>query len=433
MLDETPNVPATLRSLREIVEEYEAKREGINDALATFQQAATDLETAACIGGTWGGAIWGRGGNPKPWDSQMRDTLLASAWKHVMAGLQIREIATAKDLARLETSMENPPEFTLDNIRATFGKYLIDPRSHMLRGVAEAFCDLDPAYKSHSKGKVGVAGLPKRIILTNALCDWGWRGDQLRDVLNAMAALHETPRMEFAELDALKRAAKRGDDPEFLGVTVRGFQNGNAHLIFDPQALRCINLAIAEFYGEVLPDAEPENATRAPSTAVSKDLAYYPTPEAVIAEVMAGEHVREGEMILEPSCGDGRILDWLRKHHPRTSVTGIEYHQGRADEAKAKGHHVQVANFLRVAPQPIFDRVVMNPPFSGRHYLKHIAHALRFLKPGGRLVAILPASAHYDHGELPSGIWRDLPVGSFSESGTNVPTGYFRTNAPEGK
>jgi hypothetical protein len=44
-----------------------------------------------------------------------------------------------------------------------------------------------------------------------------------------------------------------------------------------------------------------------------------------------------------------------------------------------------------------------------------------YLRPGGILIAILPAAARYEHGLL-SGSWEDLPVGSFSESGTNVNT-----------
>jgi len=35
------------------------------------------------------------------------------------------------------------------------------------------------------------------------------------------------------------------------------------------------------------------------------------------------------------------------------------------------------------------------------------------------------ATKRYDHGEL-QGEWRDLPVGSFSEAGTNVPTVLLR-------
>ena len=99
-------------------------------------------------------------------------------------------------------------------------------------------------------------------------------------------------------------------------------------------------------------------------------------------------------------------------------------------EARAKGHTVITANFLECPPQPEFDRVVMNPPFYGKHYLKHVRHALKFLKPGGLLVAVLPGTA-MDSGEL-VGKWEDLPVASFAEAGTNVPTGLLKMQAPKG-
>jgi tRNA1(Val) A37 N6-methylase TrmN6 len=34
------------------------------------------------------------------------------------------------------------------------------------------------------------------------------------------------------------------------------------------------------------------------------------------------------------------------------------------------------ANFLETAPTGDFDRVIMNPPFYGKHYAKHVAHAI---------------------------------------------------------
>jgi hypothetical protein len=82
---------------------------------------------------------------------------------------------------------------------------------------------------------------------------------------------------------------------------------------------------------------------------------------------------------------------------------------------------VLTANFLETVPTGDYDRVVMNPPFYGKHYAKHVTHAFKFLKPGGTLTAILPITARYDHGLL-DGRWEDLPVGSFSESGTNINT-----------
>ncbi|MBS1303427.1 hypothetical protein [Loktanella sp. SALINAS62] len=77
------------------------------------------------------------------------------------------------------------------------------------------------------------------------------------------------------------------------------------------------------------------------------------------------------------------------------------------------------ANFLQVAPDPRFDVVLMNSPFYGQHYKR----------TGGRLVCILPASAYFDHGNT-VGEWHDLPVGSFAESGTNIPTGFCVKHVP---
>jgi len=69
----------------------------------------------------------------------------------------------------------------------------------------------------------------------------------------------------------------------------------------------------------------------------------------------------------------------------------------------------------------------MNPPFYGQHYLKHINHAIKFLTEDGCLTSVLPASAWYDHDKLPKGgQWTDLPVASFAESGTNIPTGIWK-------
>jgi SAM-dependent methyltransferase len=162
-------------------------------------------------------------------------------------------------------------------------------------------------------------------------------------------------------------------------------------------------------------------------------LQFYWSPADVIARALdvAGIYQRKdysgreapAHRVLEPSCGDGRILDELRSRGCRPF--GIEVHAGRAAEARVKGHAVLTGNFLEQPPREEFDFVVMNPPFYGRHYVKHVNHALKFLKPGGTLVSILPATAHYDHQEL-QGQWTDLPVGSFSEVGTNVPTGILK-------
>lgn len=410
------HVPALQRSLSDVVAEYEHKLAALPAALAAFNAAGDDLKMAATIGGTWGNTTINTG---NVWDTTLRDSLLKSAWRHVYDGLSIETIASAADKRRFQQEMEKPAPFTIDNIRGTFGRFVADPRGNILRGLAEVFCDLDQAYKSHDKVKIGVAGLPKRIILPNVGGYGSWGRDRLQNVLNAIAAYQGKPLVTWDELSAL---LADGDAlVKTRGVRLKRFQNGNGHLIFEPDTLKDINRALAEYYGDVLPDCAEERPTaKKASTAVAKDLQYYPTPAKVVDDLLSDMSGLAGARVLEPSCGCGRIMDALRK--AGADVFGIEVDASRANVARAKGHSVLLANFLETAPTPVYDRVIMNPPFYGKHYAKHIEHARKFLKPGGKLTAILPATARYDHGLIQDGKWQDLPVGSFSESGTNINT-----------
>ena len=425
------HAPALRRRLADIVEEYDAKRAAIPEALAAYGRATAELSAAACIGTAYGGPLLRDSSAPAPW--AMEAALLKSAWRHVYDGLNVPEIAPAADKRRFEQMLEKPPAFTLVEIRERFGDYLLNPRRHILRGLAEVFCALDPAYRSHSKVKVGVAGLPKRVIL-RSVGDYGaWGTDRLRDVLNALAAYQRLPLVTWPELRALLddgEACLAGKEvrPSYgepfrtvsRGIRLRRFANGNGHLFFEEPTLRDINRALAEWYGDVLPDVEDDAPARSrPGTAVARDLQYYPTPAPLARRIVDGLGRIAGDRVLEPSCGCGRLLDALRDAGAK--VFGIEVDPARAAESRAKGHSVQRANFLETVPTGDYDRVVMNPPFYGTHYASHVEHALRYLHPNGVLTAILPATARYDHGLL-SGSWEDLPVGAFSASGTNVNT-----------
>lgn len=447
------NQIARQSTVLDLVEEYEDKNAAIDDEVASFEDAFKRLEMCATVQGKFGGHFTRH--RPHISARDLRANLLKSGWQAVYDRLQIDQIASAKDKKLFALTLEKPPELTFDNAKATFGDYLMRPRFHILRGLAEVFADLDPAYKSHSNVKIGVKGLPKRLIM-----HWGdysgYGRDKFRDIANALAAYQGKPPIDYAEISEIDACRRVGKDcvldggpvakiktgpeetyvPPNRGLTVRCFANGNAHVIFDQIALTDINKALAEFYGDVLPDVEDDVTAFRPGTAVSKDLQFYGTPADAIDHLLgtagiykpryAGDR-QYAYRVLEPSCGDGRILDALRDC--QCDVVGIEYHSGRAAEARAKGHAVLTANFLEQPPTGDFDFVIMNPPFYGRHYIKHVNHAMKFLKPGGLLVSILPATAWYDHKEL-KGNWSDLPVGSFAESGTNVPTGILKIRAP---
>lgn len=453
------NALATPRTVLDLIDEYDQKVANVDAAIEAYNRACTEIESAGVVMGTYAEPVLR--GRSYVHAQDMRRNLLKSGWKAIYNRLNIDMIASANDKRLFERTLADPPPLTAEIVRSTFAHYYANPRQHILRGLAEAFADLDPAYKSHAKVKIGVKGLPKRVILHNVAGYGSPHGsygrDRLRDIINALAAYQGKPLMTHSELgmiledgDALINDREIPDpshdryskDQAKLvkivgrGVWLKRYSNGNGHLYFGHSALLDINRGLAEFYGDVLPDVDPEQPERAPSTAVAKDLQFYWTPEVVIAkalefanvhDITEYRHTVQPQRILEPSCGDGRILDAIRKYGHRS--LGIEYHAVRYAQAQAKGHSVALANFLECPPRAEFDAVVMNPPFYGRHYVKHVRHALKFLKPGGTLVAILPATAHYDHKEL-EGEWRDLPVGSFSEVGTNVPTGLLRIQLP---
>lgn len=410
------SVPALQTTVTDIISEYEAKCANVDQVIAAFDRSFDDLGMACTVQGTFVEPV---GSKSYLYPDSIRKNLLKSGWRTIYNRLQIARIASAADKKKFDAAMAAPPPLTVENAKATFGDYFIRPRYHILRGLAETFTGLDPAYKSHQKVAIGVKGLPKRVIMTGwGEYSCGYAQDKFRDMVNALAALRNQPMFDHDEMLSIQEQFKRGDAelPE-RGLTLRRFRNGNVHVFFDKWALVDINRGLAEFYGEVLPDAAEKDSP--PSTALAKDLQFYWTPQEVIDRLLDFGYVREGQRVLEPSCGDGRILDALRSKG--CSSLGIEYHAGRAAQAKAKGHAVAVGNFLEQPPVDEFDAVVMNPPFYGKHYAQHVSHAYKFLRPGGVLVSVLPATARYDHGLL-KGEWRDLPTASFADAGTNIPT-----------
>lgn len=117
---------------------------------------------------------------------------------------------------------------------------------------------------------------------------------------------------------------------------------------------------------------------------------FYPTPEKVAKIAVEIAAIEDHHRCLEPSAGIGGIAD----HLPKDRTTCVEISQLHADILQAKGFKVIRDDFLSWAPgQEQFDRVVMNPPFDQGRWQAHLQGAADLVKPHGRLVAVLPASA----------------------------------------
>lgn len=166
-----------------------------------------------------------------------------------------------------------------------------------------------------------------------------------------------------------------------------------------------------------------ENGT-APRAVTAHQL--FQTPPPIVSQMLTLARLRGGERILEPSSGLGRILDGLAGTNPG-AVVAVEIAPQLTAELYAQnrpGVQILQRDFLNLDPAdfPLFDRVVMNPPFTMRSDLRHINHALTFLRPGGILVALCLDTHHRERALRPlADEWHKLDAGSFRQEGTGVP------------
>jgi hypothetical protein len=117
---------------------------------------------------------------------------------------------------------------------------------------------------------------------------------------------------------------------------------------------------------------------------------FYPTPERLARIAVDMADIEEQHTCLEPSAGMGGLADMMKQASAWTHC--VEVSPLHCKVLEAKEHSVTQADFLAWAGHPV-DRIVMNPPFSEGRWQAHVQHAASLVRPGGKLVAILPASA----------------------------------------
>lgn len=123
-------------------------------------------------------------------------------------------------------------------------------------------------------------------------------------------------------------------------------------------------------------------------------LDFFATPTPVIAQMIKRIWPwPQGARFLEPSAGEGAIVDALHERHG-VRADCLELHPDRADAIRKRGYDVIGGDFLTFTPEQPYDYVLMNPPFTAQGdaqaYITHVEHALTCLKPGGQLVAVVP-------------------------------------------
>jgi|SRR6478609_1138183 len=167
---------------------------------------------------------------------------------------------------------------------------------------------------------------------------------------------------------------------------------------------------------------------------------YFPTPPDLADYVVRLAEIEDGNAVLEPSAGTGNIVEAVVRTRRKAQLAAVENDPKLLQKLAllqdgqnkfACEIFIVPSDFLQYAPGPVYDRIVMNPPFSTKGApladIDHIMHAWELLKPGGRLVSIASASLTFrrekkavDFREHVAryGSIEELPEKSFKESGT---------------
>lgn len=368
------------------------------------------------------------------------------------------------------------PPVTVDNVVATIQHFAGDADMIFKRGVANAFSKLDRRFRSHDGFKIGT-----RLIVDRLFSSWGsgdslnystygGRFDTLQDIERAFAVLDGRPGESFRSAAWAIEQATRGfrhNASQQFEVTcayfkIRCFKNGNAHLwMTRPELVRKVNKLLAEYYGEVVGDAKAkeDHFRKTGAPLAKRDFDLFPTPDAVAEKVISAaglhQYVAKGEptppslRVLEPSAGYGNLA--IRAVAAGCRVDCVEIHADRASGLRSLQGigELYLADFLKLRPNPVYDRVIMNPPFTGERDIDHVMHAMKFLKPGGYLVSVMSAGTEFRETNKAIAFremaaknagrdrwsrnrwFEDLPERSFAEHGTNVNTIIVSLRAPD--
>ncbi len=383
--------------------------------------------------------------------SMARHMVDADVWTHVVNATELQRLMDKKAKDKLREQLRtSPAEFTEETALATLQSFASQAGDIFRRGIAEVFSNLDRRFRSHDGFKVG-----SRIILSRAFNEFGsWNygrqhRDTLQDIERTFHVLEAKPvPLDYAGVVGAIDAARRGKgwggahtEVETEYYRVRVFLNGNVHLWFKRKDLvEKVNELLAEYYGAVIPDGqEPEDdgGLHEPKRGLARNFGFFPSPPAVVARVIDGARLWRAERepplkVLEPSAGTGNIAFAAKEAGAEVHCVEVQAEHVLGLRSLAWFPKVIHADFLEVTPDPTYDRVLMNPPFDRERDIDHVMHALRFLKPGGRLVSVMSAHTEFAesrkanafraHVAKLGGRFFDLPRNSFSEVGTNVNT-----------
>jgi len=167
---------------------------------------------------------------------------------------------------------------------------------------------------------------------------------------------------------------------------------------------------------------------------LKKEFQFFETPDEIADWLVELADILPWSTVLEPSAGQGAIIDAIHRRHGNREIFAIELMGTNTEILKEKYQHKDVVikrefDFLEWSGSK-FDRIIANPPFTKNQDIDHIQHMYDRLENNGRLVSV--ASEHWEisnnQKESDFRYWlqsvgahiMDIERGSFKSSGTLV-------------
>lgn len=182
-------------------------------------------------------------------------------------------------------------------------------------------------------------------------------------------------------------------------------------------------------------DAQPfiDRLCSGESINIKKEFQFFPTPTDIADWLVGFANIKAEHRILEPSAGQGALIDAIVRQFPEMMVECFEIMPENAAILEKHNSAIVIGHdFLEpyIDEKEGFDRIIANPPFSKNQDIDHIKKMYEFLRLNGQLVSV--ASNHWRIscnkketafrewlGELNATLY-EIEGGKFKEAGTMI-------------
>lgn len=165
---------------------------------------------------------------------------------------------------------------------------------------------------------------------------------------------------------------------------------------------------------------------------IKKEFQFFATPYILADKLVELADIKNDDIILEPSAGQGAIIKAIHRVAPKARVQWCELmdiNQNVLFQNYDKQTFIQ-PDFLGIKTKNFFTKIIANPPFSNNQDVDHIKKMYECLADDGRIVSIASNSwmAGSSKKKKEFKDWlndvgatiEDIPRGAFKESGTTV-------------